>query len=101
MTQPMNRETKRMLQRSGEIGADGTPAPRERNPSPAPGAKAARTPPRQFLREVLAELRKVAWPTRPEVINFTTVTIVMLLVMMAIVFVLDLGFAKAVYSLFR
>ena len=50
---------------------------------------------------MLAELRKVAWPTRPEVINFTTVTIVMLLVMMAIVFVLDLGFAKGVYSLFR
>ena len=100
MTQPMNRETKRMLQRSGQIGADGAPAPRERTPAPASGPK-ERTPPRQFLREVVAELRKVAWPTRPEVINFTTVTIVMLLVVMAIVFVLDLGFAKGVYSLFR
>ena len=100
MTQPMNRETKRMLQRTGQLGADGTPAPRERT-SPATAAKVERTPPRQFVREVVAELRKVAWPTRPEVINFTTVTIVMLVIMVALVFVLDLGFAKGVYSLFR
>jgi preprotein translocase subunit SecE len=100
MTQPMNRETKRMLQRSGQIGADGTPAPRERT-SPVASPKAERTPPRQFLREVVAELRKVAWPTRPEIINFSTVTVVMLMIMMALVFVLDLGFAKGVYALFR
>ena len=90
-----------MLQRTGQVGADGTQIARERTPAPAAAAKEARTPARQFLREVAAELRRVAWPTRAEVINFTTVTIVMLVLMMALVFVMDLGFAKGVYGLFR
>ena len=32
-------------------------------------------PPRQFLKEVRAELRKVAWPTRPEVINYSIIVL--------------------------
>ena len=68
----MNRETKRLMQRQGAIGADGAPA-RQARPAPAPKSRDARTPPRQFLREVRGELRKVVWPTRPEVIGRPTV----------------------------
>jgi preprotein translocase subunit SecE len=99
MTQPMNRETKRMMQRQGSINADGTPVMQKREPQ-APSEKDVRTPPAQFVREVRAELKKVVWPTRAEVINYTTVTVVMLLLVTAAVFLLDLLSSKSVYSLF-
>jgi preprotein translocase subunit SecE len=99
MSQPMNRETKRMLQRQGSISADGTPiaAPRPNLPS----EREARTPFPQFVREVRTELKKVIWPTKPEVINYTTVTLVMLLLVTAAVFLLDFLSSKGVYALFR
>jgi preprotein translocase subunit SecE len=99
MTQPMNRETKRMLQRQGSINADGTPVVRERQPLPA-AEKVERTPPLQFVREVRGELKKVVWPTKNEVINYTTVTVVMLLIVTLAVFVLDFLASKGVYGLF-
>ena len=99
MTQPMNRETKRMLQRQGSINADGTPVARERQATP-PAEKAERTPPLQFIREVRTELKKVVWPTRNEIINYTTVTVVMLLIVTLAVFLLDLLSSKSVYGLF-
>ena len=73
----MNRETKRMLQRQGQLGADGAPdAPQRRQPRPRRARQEKRTGPRQFVREVRAELRKVAWPTRAEVINYSIIVLV-------------------------
>ena len=63
----MNRETKRMLQRQGQLGADGAPARTKPQQRPAPRPVKERTSPRQYLREVRGELRKVAWPTKAEV----------------------------------
>jgi preprotein translocase subunit SecE len=99
MTQPMNRETKRMMQRQGSINADGTPVATPRS-APTAADKAERTPPAQFVREVRTEMKKVVWPTRAEVINYTTVTVVMLLLVTVAVFLLDLLSSKAVYGLF-
>ena len=96
----MNRETKRMLQRQGALGADGEPKATRKAP-PAPRPKEKRTPPRQFLREVRAELRKVAWPSRSEVINYSIIVLVALLVLMALIFALDYLFGKAVFFLFE
>ena len=59
----MNREQKRALQRSGDVGEDGEPVrkrPAKGRQQPTPRTKSERTAPRQFLREVTAELRKVA-----------------------------------------
>jgi preprotein translocase subunit SecE len=99
MTQPMNRETKRLLKRQGSIAADGSPVARERTPN-APATAQERTPPLEFLRQVKAELKKVVWPSRPEIINFTTVTMVMLLLVTLVVFLLDLIASKGVSGLF-
>jgi preprotein translocase subunit SecE len=99
MTQPMNRETKRLLKKQGSLTADGSPVARERSAS-APATVKERTPPLEFLRQVRAELRKVVWPTRPEIINFTSVTVVMLLIVTVVVFFLDLLASKGVYGLF-
>ncbi|MFB9410884.1 MULTISPECIES: preprotein translocase subunit SecE [Dactylosporangium] len=49
-----------------------------------------------FIREVVAELRKVIWPTRKELTTYTLVVVVFVIVMLAIVGGLDYGFAKLV-----
>jgi preprotein translocase subunit SecE len=59
-----------------------------------------RTSPLTFLRQVIAELRKVVWPTRPMVVNYFFVVLVFVLVMMAFVAGLDFGFGKAMFKVF-
>jgi preprotein translocase subunit SecE len=54
----------------------------------------------RFLREVVAELRKVIWPTRKELLTYTAVVVVFLTVVTAIVAGLDFVFAKAVLWVF-
>jgi preprotein translocase SecE subunit len=101
----MNREQKRLLQRQGQLGADGEPAPRKREQTrPSPAAVAAqrtRVKPREFLHEVNVELRKVAWPTRAETINYSTVVLITLVIVIALIFVLDYGFSAAARFLFK
>lgn len=54
----------------------------------------------RFFREVVAELRKVIWPTRKELLTYTAVVVTFVAVMLAIVGGLDYGFAKAVLFVF-
>jgi preprotein translocase subunit SecE len=53
-----------------------------------------------FVREVVAELRKVIWPTRRELITYTAVVIVFVSIMLTVVGLLDYGFAKVVLWVF-
>jgi preprotein translocase subunit SecE len=48
-----------------------------------------RTPPRQFLREVRSELRKVAWPSRHEVVVYTITVLAVTAVLTLIVWGMD------------
>ena len=92
----MNRETKRLLQRQGALGEDGAPKA-TRRPAPSPTApKEKRTPPRQFVSEVRAEMRKVAWPTRQETINYSIIVFITLIVLTAFIAGLDLLFSKTI-----
>ena len=59
-----------------------------------------RTSPLTFYRQVVAELRKVVWPTQQQLITYFIVVMVFVLVMIAYVSVLDLGFGKGVFWLF-
>jgi preprotein translocase subunit SecE len=97
----MNRQQKRMLQRQGQLGTDGEPVARKRTAPPAPRPKEERTSPAQFLREVRGELRKVAWPTRPEVVNYSIIVLVALVVLTAYVAILDYGFGELLLKLFE
>jgi len=54
----------------------------------------------RFLREVVAELRKVIWPTRKQMITYTAVVLVFVAFMVALIAVLDLGLARGVSALF-
>jgi preprotein translocase subunit SecE len=60
----------------------------------------SRTTPALFFRQVVAELRKVIWPTRKELITYTTVALTFVLVMVAIVTGLDYGFTRLVLAVF-
>lgn len=53
-----------------------------------------------FIRQVVAELRKVIWPTRKELIAYTIVVIVFVLIMGAFVAALDFVFTRGVLFVF-
>ena len=65
---------------------------------PGGPAKDSRTSPALVVRQVVAELRKVIWPTRKELITYTTVALCFILIMIAIVTALDYGFTKLVFA---
>jgi preprotein translocase subunit SecE len=95
----MNREQRRMMQRQGEVDADGEPI-RTRRESPQQRPKEERTSPLQFIRECRAELRKVAWPTRSETLNYTIVVVITITVVTSLVAGLDWLFSNSVLELF-
>ena len=64
------------------------------------GHERNRTPPGLFLRQVIAELRKVVWPTQQQVVTYFFVVLVFVMVMMAYVSALDFGFGKAMFAIF-
>jgi preprotein translocase subunit SecE len=68
----------------------------ERKPSSTTG----RTTLPLFLRQVVAELRKVIWPTRDQLSTYFIVVLVFVLVMIGIVSVLDYGFNSAMFKVF-
>ena len=94
-----------MMQRQGQLEADGSPAtrrtapPRTRPTAPpevgAPGRVV------EFFREVRSELRQVAWPTRSEVVNSATVVLVTLILLVSLIFLLNYAFSHAVNFLFK
>jgi preprotein translocase subunit SecE len=55
---------------------------------------------RTFVRQVIAELRKVIWPTRRELVTYTAVVLVFVLFMVAVVSLYDFGFSQAVLAIF-
>ena len=59
-----------------------------------------RTSPVTFYKQVVAELRKVVWPTRPQLVSYFIVVMVFVLVMIGIVSALDLGFGQLAYKVF-
>ena len=53
-----------------------------------------------FYRQVVAELRKVIWPTRKELLTYTWVVIVFVAIIATIVGILDYGFGQLVLRVF-
>jgi preprotein translocase subunit SecE len=97
---------KRMMQRQGQLEADGSPATREAV-APRTGRPAAPRPElsipgriAEFAREVRSELRQVAWPTRPEVLNSATVVFITLVILVVLIFLLDYAFSHSINWLY-
>jgi preprotein translocase subunit SecE len=105
----VNRETKRLMQRQGQMEADGSPSTRRATAATPTrttrqqrgGAPVRRrATPVQFVREVRDEMRQVAWPSREELINYTSVVLTTLIIMISLIFVLNLAFGKLITELF-
>jgi|TARA_B100000678_G_C17878668_1_gene370390 preprotein translocase subunit SecE len=62
--------------------------------------KPVRTSPVTFYRQVVAELRKVVWPTQDQLVTYFFVVMVFVLVMMAIISALDLGLGRLAFAVF-
>jgi preprotein translocase subunit SecE len=60
-----------------------------------------RTGPVLFYRQVVAELRKVVWPTQEQLVTYFFVVMVFVVFMMALIAGLDLGLGKVVFWLFN
>jgi len=54
---------------------------------------------RQFLREVRLELKKVDWPTRKELITYTVVVLVTIIVLTSFVAGVDYVFSRLLSGL--
>jgi preprotein translocase subunit SecE len=95
----MNRQTKRMMAKQGtdkpKSRADGD---KKRPPSAAPTRE--KIGPKEYLGEVRGELRKVAWPTKKEVINSTIIVLIAVVVMTSLIFGFDYVSSKFVLFLF-
>ena len=96
----MNRQAKRMMQRQKTTSQDRLEAMQRRQRVMTQAERKKRTPPREFLKQVRAELRKVAWPTRRELWGYTVVVLVAVVVLTSLVFGLDFVFSKALLHIF-
>lgn len=76
---------------------------------PSAGGKGAKRPPKdrrgiaripRLYREVAAEMRKVIWPTRRELVAYSTVVLAFVTAMVLLVAGLDFLFTKAVLAVF-
>lgn len=98
-----NREERRKSSDESLDDDDGAQvATRRKDPDAvAPAAKEERTSPRQFVKEVRAELRKVAWPTRKETLSYSGIVGATLIFMTTLIFCLDWVFSETVLRLFN
>ena len=53
-----------------------------------------------FYKQVVAELRKVIWPTRRELLTYTAVVLVFVLFMVVVVSIYDFAFSQGVLKVF-
>ncbi len=53
-----------------------------------------------FYRQIIAEMRKVVWPNRSDLMSYTSVVIAFVVIMIGIVTVVDYGFTSLVKYVF-
>ena len=68
--------------------------------SPQNRNRGKRTSPVTFYRQVIAELRKVVWPTQRQLITYFWVVLVFVAVMIGIVSALDYVFGTLMFKVF-
>jgi preprotein translocase subunit SecE len=88
----VNRELRRLSEKEEDRA-------RKRRQGVPQKRKKERVGPRQFLREVRQELKKVAWPSRRETQTFSTAVIVSSGFVALVVFGLDIAFKEGILFL--
>lgn len=86
----LNREQKRQLRKMGALDDEGkaTRAPRPQK------RQQDRVGPVQYLREVREEMRKVAWPQKPEITRYSIVVVITVVFYTALVGGFDFLFGE-------
>ncbi len=98
----MNRQTKRMMERQQGASESVSAAAAARQQVASRNSKAdKRLTFRGYLSEVKSELKKVIWPKRAQVVNYSTVVFVTLVLLIVVIFVLNFAFSKAVLFLYK
>lgn len=112
----MNREMRRLMEREERLqkrdksgAGPGRQTRRTRPGSGGPTPIAGPTVERRslwarltnFLHEVRQELKKVAWPSREQMIAFTTICLIVTVSLTLVVFALDVGMKEAVIALLQ
>jgi preprotein translocase subunit SecE len=116
VTRPQRPSGKRSRQRAEDSGADsGAVELTESDADDQTGKKAkkakkARKPGDEpsnpivyiftYLKQVVAELRKVIWPNRKQMVSYTSVVLAFLVFMVTLIGLVDLGLAKLVLLVF-
>lgn len=80
------------------VEAKGHATPKRKRTRVAPEQQ--RATPVQFVQESAAELKKVVWPTLNQLQQYFVVVLVFVLIMIAIVSALDLGFGALLFRIF-
>ncbi|MBQ2817661.1 MAG: preprotein translocase subunit SecE [Clostridia bacterium] len=57
-------------------------------------AKKARKSPVAYVKEVIAELKKVSWPNKKDILSYTATVVVFIVVMSLLLFGMDVVFGK-------
>ena len=96
----LNREQKRRLKKDGDIDENGEQVRSRKSAPKAPAPQEQRTTARIFVKEVRSELRKVAWPTRKETLNYSGIVGVALIFMTTLIFLMDSAFSKLILKMF-
>ncbi len=99
----MNREMRRLMEKEERRQKKQQQKEGKRRPQPSAG-KTRPGEPRPplwkrvvtFLHEVRVELRKVSWPTREQMVAFTTVTVITTVALTLVIFALDVVLKEAV-----
>lgn len=104
----MNRETKRMLQRQGQLDRNGDPSVSSKGAQSQVQSRLKARPEgskrsgiREYFASIRSELKKVRWPSRQEVISYSTLVFVVLVLIVAFIFGLNYVFSKLVFFLFK
>ena len=106
----MNRQMKRMMKRQEaaeearpRVRAGAAPAgraPRTVRRGDDGRPKKTRTRPRTYVRESVAELKRVDWPSRRQVQTYTIVVLACVVVLGILLATFDLGVSKLVVKIF-
>ncbi len=89
----LNREQKRQLKKMGALDEQGRPQRDRRQPQQRK-KKDERIGVRQYLSEVRDEMRKVAWPKKPEVQRYSIIVIITVVIYTALVGGFDYVFSQ-------
>jgi len=77
-------------------GGSGVAMPRAPRAAPAKGKRGILSWRPRWVMDIISELRKVVWPSRPDTIHLTVVVLIVSVIMVVFLGGVDLGFAWVV-----